>query len=83
MLGPPGAASTASTTPTRQIGALVAEQGTIQPKCSFALSVERARPRARSVEARSSRQITSGDGARVAGVRRVKGVTVDSGAQIT
>ncbi|CAK0804855.1 unnamed protein product, partial [Prorocentrum cordatum] len=82
------AASTASATPTvptcaRGINGLFAEQDTIIPKCIFAPSVEHSRPRARSAEPSGSRRSASGGSVCVSGIRGVRVVTIDSGAQIT
>ncbi|CAK0810872.1 unnamed protein product [Prorocentrum cordatum] len=82
-----GAAWRASTTPTvpsgmRGASGFIAEQGTIKPKYRFALSAEHSRPRARSAEPSGSRRSAGGDSVCVSGIRGVKGVAIDSGAQI-
>ncbi|CAK0790038.1 unnamed protein product [Prorocentrum cordatum] len=83
-----GAASTASTTPTaptgtRGINGLLAEQDTIKPKYIFALMAEHSRPRARSAEPSGSRRSESSESVCVSDIRGVRGVTIDSGAQVT
>ncbi|CAK0845688.1 unnamed protein product, partial [Prorocentrum cordatum] len=83
-----GSASTASAIPTvptgmRGINGPLAEQGAIKPRCIFALSVEHSRPRARSAEPGGSMRSASGDSVCVSGIRGVRGIMIDSGAQIT
>ncbi|CAK0891517.1 unnamed protein product [Prorocentrum cordatum] len=83
-----GAASTASTIPTvptgvRGINGLLAEQGATRPKCIFALAAEHSRPRARSAESSGSRRGESSDSVCVSGIHGVRGIMIDSGAQIT
>ncbi|CAK0861483.1 unnamed protein product, partial [Prorocentrum cordatum] len=83
-----GSASTASTTPTMPLGArgingLIAEQDALKPKCIFALSATHLGPRAESAEPSRARRNESGDSAQVSAARGVRGVMIDSGAQIT